>query len=307
LTRKEKSAFIFPAFVHSYPEDPFAGLPGAEDFFTSLLEQVSLHTGFDLTRFNYSFNNLSDNELFTQFITYCYSVTLANILQRKGYNPDFGTGYSMGIYAALVATDVISFADGIDLIKNAHEAITSITGREKYGMCSIIGLNRDDIISVIHTEDLRVGITNQNGEFAFVLSGTKDDIHRFIEYAIAEGALHTREIITSIPYHSALLKETAIPFGFFVNNLVFKQPHYGIVSLIDQKILTDPFQLKQEVIRNLFYPLNWYKTQLKLVNMGVCQFVECGFGNSLAKNSKFIEGDYQFLSVTRFLNLMERG
>jgi hypothetical protein len=65
--------------------------------------------------------------------------------------------------------------------------------------------------------------------------------------------------------------------------------------------MNDPEDLKIEVINNLFTPLNWYKTQIALLQLGVNVFIECGFGNGLVKNAKFIEGNYKFYSAANYL------
>jgi hypothetical protein len=55
------------------------------------------------------------------------------------------------------------------------------------------------------------------------------------------------------------------------------------------------------VVKNLFTPLNWFRTQSELIKSGINLFIECGMGKNLVKNSKFIEGDYKFYSVCDYL------
>ena len=76
----------------------------------------------------------------------------------------------------------------------------------------------------------------------------------------------------------------------------FKDPVVPVVSLIDQKILREEQSLRDEIIRNLYTPMNWFHTQLLLQQKGVSVFIECGSGKALTKNAKFIEGDAIFLS-----------
>jgi malonyl CoA-acyl carrier protein transacylase len=73
-----------------------------------------------------------------------------------------------------------------------------------------------------------------------------------------------------------------------------------IVSLVDQEILLEEDLLKQEVVRNLFTPLNWYQTQLYLQELGVNRFIECGSGKGLVKNARFIEGDAVSMNANTF-------
>jgi [acyl-carrier-protein] S-malonyltransferase len=201
----------------------------------------------------------------------------------------------------------VTFADGLLLIRKDYETIKDIVKDQIYGMCSVIGLSRNDIIDLIGLLNLPVEITNQNSEFAFVLSGLHKDILDIMKAALNEGALHVHLLNVTLPYHSDFLKETKHAFSIYIDTIKFTDPGIKIISLADQKLLKDPADIKEEIIKNLFTPLNWYKTQSELQSSGVNCFVECGFGKSLVKNAKFIEGEFQFLSLLGFFKQMEQG
>ena len=78
-----------------------------------------------------------------------------------------------------------------------------------------------------------------------------------------------------------------------------------IVSLVDQDILLEEQSLKDEVVRNLFTSLNWYKTQLYLQELGINRFVECGSGKGIVKNARFIEGDAVFYTANSYTLLLD--
>jgi [acyl-carrier-protein] S-malonyltransferase len=307
LILNKKSAYIFPAFINEYPENPFSGSAELADRFYDLLNDAASLADHELNQFDFISNHFLQDELKTQYLTYIFSCAVADILNKKKLNPDYGAGYSMGIYAALVHSKVLTFADGLKLIKNAFETIRSIAGDKTYGMCSIIGLSREDIRSLLTSRNFRVDISNQNSGFAFVLSGLYDDIQDLMKDATAEGALHTYLLNVSLPYHSVFLRETRPFFTKFLEKLHFNHPQTKLISLVDQKILYHPEEIKEELTRNLFTPLNWYQTQLELQRIGVGLFVECGLGKNLAKNSKFIDGEYEFLSLSGLIKSKEHG
>jgi [acyl-carrier-protein] S-malonyltransferase len=307
LSLQINSSFIFPAFINEYSENPFEGSPELLDRFRLLLNESSFLADQGLAEFDFISNNFLSDELRTQCLTYIYSCSVADILSRKGVIPAYSAGYSIGIYAALVQANALSFSDGLFLVRQAYETITRIVSGRKYGMCSIIGLNREDINGLISSHFLGVEITNQNSEFAFVLSGLHEDILRLLNAAVQEGALHTHLLNVSLPYHSSFLKESRHSFGDFVGKISFTPPQTNIISLIDQHILKDPTDIREEVVKNLFTPLNWYRTQSDLVKSGINLFVECGMGKNLVKNSKFIEGDYKFYSAHDYLEKQKRN
>ena len=301
MSEEKKTAFIFPAFAHEYPDDLFGGSGDFEHIFYLFLKQASSEVDLDLNNFNSVLNNFLEDEVRTQYITYLYSCSLSKYFKKKGISPCFTAGYSMGIYSSLFHSEVTSFNAGLLLIRSAYHAIKSITGDGNFGMCSVIGLSRKDITELIQSHELEVGITNQNSQYAFVLSGTLKDIMILTDIAKAEGALHTHLLKVMLPYHSTILNETKESFSEFINSIHFNPPSTSIISLIDQRIVYEPEDLKKEVVNNLFTPLNWYKTQLELQNAGVNLFIECGFGNGLVKNARFIDGDFKFYSALDYL------
>jgi [acyl-carrier-protein] S-malonyltransferase len=191
------------------------------------------------------------------------------------------------------------------MIHKAYKEILQITESKQYGMGTVIGLNREDIIRIIDANFNTIEVTNQNSAYSFVLSGTYDEIIKMVEIVRDAGALHTRLIKVSVPYHSQIIRGIEKKFRQSLSGIVFLRPHTRIISLVDQSVLQDEESLKEEVIRNLFTHLNWYKTQLKLQDLGISRFLECGPGKGLAKNAKFIPGDFIFFDSKSYLKLKE--
>ncbi|MEI6901239.1 MAG: hypothetical protein WCL00_15295, partial [Bacteroidota bacterium] len=170
MSGKEKTAFIFPAFLHEYPAEPFKGLSDAEVRFLDLLKRAALQTRNNLAIKPLVSGTWGTDELTTQYHTFCYSCTFADLLSEADIYPDFAAGYSMGIYAALYHSKAITFDQGINLITAAHQSIQAVISGKSFGMASVIGLSRNDILSLTQSGRLEMEITNQNSEFALVVS-----------------------------------------------------------------------------------------------------------------------------------------
>jgi [acyl-carrier-protein] S-malonyltransferase len=293
----EKSlAYIFPAFVSEYPDDPIHHLDGFADYFLPLLKQGAELVSRDLVQFNFRTRTFLDDELKTQFITYIYSCALSSYLKDMGIPSSYCAGYSMGIYAAFFHSGVISFNDGLELIARAFNSIRKVTLNASFSMGTVIGLTRDDILEILKQTGSRVEITNQNSLCSFVLGGPEEDIRKTLDVAKTEGALSTRVIPVSDPYHTSYINPPGADHRMIMSGIHFNDPAVPVVSLIDRKILKEEQTLRDEIIRNLYTPMNWYKTQLFMQQTGVTIFIECGMGKGLTKNSRFIEGDAVFLS-----------
>lgn len=295
------TVFVFPAFVRDYHDDKSFQVKGFPDHFKRKLTLASDLVDRDLSFFHPENQTFLDHELRTQYMAYIYGCTISEILQEKGIFPDLLCGYSMGIYASLVQGRAISFENGLLLIRHAFQEISYTTMAGRFGMAGIIGLTEPDIVKIL--EDFpAVEISNQNSTYSFVLSGHQGDLEKTLAIASAEGAFHARMLNVTIPYHSHLLKSAALQFAKFVYSIDVHLLQIPMISVINQELLHSQEDMKTEMVENLYKHFNWHATQQKMLTMGMERFIECGPGKSLKKNSKFIEGIYQFISLDEALN-----
>ncbi|MDD4604481.1 MAG: hypothetical protein PHF97_11840 [Bacteroidales bacterium] len=293
------SVFLFPAFINSYSENPGLTLPGFSELFDRYIQQAADSIEPKLALFDFHSSNFLEDELLTQYITFLYSCAASTILRNNSVHPRFTTGYSMGIYAAFFDGGSVSLETGLMLIRSAYQSLISSLDNEIYGMGAIIGLSRSDILNIIDSRCLNVEITNQNASHSFVISGLRNNIETLLFYAHNEGALHTRCFNVSIPYHHSLLGKGAKQFEESISHLEIFPSHNPVISLIDQKQCNTAWELRQEVVRNLFNPLNWLKTNEWLIKNGTTEIIECGPSKNLAKNAKFLPGNYRFYTLDK--------
>jgi [acyl-carrier-protein] S-malonyltransferase len=115
--------------------------------------------------------------------------------------------------------------------------------------------------------------------------------------AMEEGALNVRAIEVSIPYHAAFLQAGAMDFESRTSHLKISAPATPVISLIDQRLLTTPESIRQEISLNLYHPLNWFSTMQTMLAKSVTHFIECGPSTGLYRNARFIEGNFRFDSL----------
>ena len=247
-------AFVFPAFVSEYPDDPVHHLTGFAEYFRKYLHQAAEQVSPELIQFNFRTRTFLDDELKTQFITYIYGCALSSFLKDQGFSSSYCAGYSMGIYTAFFHADVISFQDGLKLISKAFESIRTVTRSIPFSMGTVIGLTRDDVLEILNQTGSRVEITNQNSVCSFVIGGPEEDIRKSLDLAKSEGAISTRVIPVSDPYHTSYINPPGADHRMIMAGINFKDPMVPVVSLIDRKILKEEQSLRDEIIRNLYTP-----------------------------------------------------
>jgi len=292
---EDKPAFVFPAFISDYREDPSRNIPAFNEIFQSYLNTAAACTDEKLLAFHAVSNPLIEDELLNQYLSYIYGCSCARVLLNKGVNPGMTAGYSMGIYAALFIAGSISFETGLLLIQKAYEAIRKTLPHTHYGMCGVIGLSENDIGEIVLNSNLNLMIVNRNSEYSFILAGDSFHINVFVLKASEEGALHARSFGVTIPYHTNLLEEAASEFSKTVFTADVHSPRIPLISVLNQVRIDDIVLVRAEVVKNIHTPFNWLATQQQMYALGISHFTECGPSLALYKNSKFISGSGKFV------------
>ncbi len=294
---KNKTAFIFPAFITEFTRNEIEFLDKNSVDFNDYLHRASVALNIDLPEFSYNTDVYRNDELNSQLLAYLLSCAFSDILQNKGIVPELIAGYSMGIYASFYAAKSITIEDGAKLIYNAYSLVKNLTGTRIYGMGAIIGLSTEDVENLIKYNAPDLEIININNEHSLVIAGKKDDVLIVLKKAKEEGAFSTAELTVDTPYHSKYLLKYSNPFQKYINTISIKSAEIPIISTYDQREFTKVSEIKSELIFNLTEKINWYKTMQKLIENNISEIYECGAGKDLKKISRFIEGNYQMKSI----------
>ncbi len=296
----QRLAFIFPAFSGHYENHPGTDIPGFSERFGEYLQAAS-PVEPRLTLFDFRENAFLEDELLTQYVTFVYSCAMSSLLRGAGIFPAFAAGYSMGIYSALCESGAISYRTGLIMIREAYRSMEETLDGRNYGMGAVIGLERSDIAMLLDKHGLEAAITNQNAAHAFVVTGKRGAVLRLLSLAAEEGALHTRELGVTIPYHSYHLEPASRSLAGKLEAMEISRPEFPILSLVDQTELSTETMIRSEVIRNLYRSLNWAQSMQYLVESGITGFIECGPGTGLSRNARFAEG-VRFLPPASFFS-----
>ena len=288
-------AFVFPAFISDYKDDPSNIVPAYEKIFEAYLEKAAAFADPELLSFHKESNPMLDDELRNQYITYIYGCSCAEVLRNSGVKPSITAGYSMGLYAALFTSGSVSFETGLLFIRKAYEANRKHLPGKQYGMAGVIGLSEKDISDIASRFNLNLALVNRNSDYSFIVAGSSFHINVFLLKAREEGALHARSLGVTIHYHTNLLSEAAKELSETVYTADVHAPGIPLISVLNQELINDPARAKDEVVKNIFNPFNWLATQRRIFDTGIGIFTECGPSSALRKNSKFIPGAGKFV------------
>ena len=81
----------------------------------------------------------------TQIAILVTSLAILEVLKSKGIEAEISCGLSLGEYTALIYSGIISFEDGIKLIKKRGYYMGNLIPDEEYSMAAVIGLDSKKI------------------------------------------------------------------------------------------------------------------------------------------------------------------
>lgn len=210
--------------------------------------------------------------------------------------PESVAGHSLGEYTSLVVSGVLSFSDGLKLVRERgrlmHEAGLSRPG----GMAAIIGL---DDFSLEHIcAETGVELANINSDEQFVISGDKIAVVRAMDLASAQGAKKTLSLPVSGAFHSSLMAQAQEGLKDAIASLELKDPIIPVIANSNGLPMTTISEVRQELVHGLCHCVQWRNSVKYIVGTGVSQFVEFGPARVLTSLIKRIDKNVQAVTLS---------
>jgi malonyl CoA-acyl carrier protein transacylase len=295
---KGRTAFCFPGQLQDKPVLEKTHPLREDPHFKELLKRASNQTKFNLLDFSLDGEEREEDfSLKLQISTYFLSMVHFYRLRSAGWSPDILAEHSMGVYAALAASEVIGFEEGLFIT----EAIGRLLEREgtvhRGAMANIIGLSLEEVQKIC--QDLNgfdLSIVNYNGSMHFVLSGEEEGVAKAISLALSRKAISATRLAFNTALHSPSLyslREEIMEILKDIKMQPLKVPilnHWTIKPLRREEIKDF---LSQEVGR----PVYWVRCVEKLLQEGFTQFIEVGHEITLTKLMRWIDREAEAFSA----------
>jgi [acyl-carrier-protein] S-malonyltransferase len=201
----------------------------------------------------------------------------------------------MGEYSALVAADVMDFADALRLVRERGRLMEETSVRAPGGMAAVIGLDMATLEAVVHRarELGEIALANMNSPFQTVISGEVGALLRAMELAREAGARRVARLKISIASHSPLMQQAATQLSERLASIHLREPRIPVVANITGQVLHSANEIKRELGEQLCKPVQWTRSVLEMTNNGSHTFIEIGPGNVLSGLIRRIDSSVQ--------------
>lgn len=222
------------------------------------------------------------------------SIALWRLWQAEGgAKPAFVAGHSLGEYSALVAAGSIAFVDAVKLVERRGQLMQQAVPAGQGGMAAILGLEDADVLAACAeaAQGDVVSAVNFNAPGQVVIAGSATAVERAIEACKARGAKRAMALPVSVPSHCALMKPAAERFAESVEALSWQAPQIPLVQNVSAAVVSDLGTLKADLLAQLYSPVRWVESMVRLSEQGVTDLIECGPGKVLSGlNKRCVKG-----------------
>lgn len=211
----------------------------------------------------------------TQPALYVHAIAQLNALDHK-IIPDGVAGHSLGEFSSLVAAGVISFEDGLELVRERADAMQAACDDVPGTMAAILGLDNKIVENICHSVDGIVVAANYNCPGQLVISGEISAIDKAVEECKEAGAKRALILPVGGAFHSPLMESAKARLELKIKATVFNVPICPIYQNVTAIPETDPKVIKENLIAQLTGPVKWTQIVEKFIADGFETFIEFG-------------------------------
>lgn len=288
-----KQAWVFPG-QGSQSLGMLSDLATQHEVIQQTFAQASDALGYDLWDVVNNDEQKLNQTHITQPALLTASYAIYQLLLQNGLDqPAYMAGHSLGEYSALVCAGVLDFADGVKLVEARGQFMQQAVPEGTGAMYAIIGLDDDKVVASCQQAQEQskqiVSAVNFNSPGQVVIAGNKDATERAANLCKENGAKRALPLAVSVPSHCALMQPAAEKLAELLNSIEFKAPQVTVLNNVDVASPSDPELIKKALVEQLYSPVRWTETIVKLADLEVENLLEVGPGKVLTGLIKRID------------------
>ncbi|WP_375240747.1 ACP S-malonyltransferase [Polaribacter sp.] len=249
----------------------------AQEYF----EKANDILGFSITdiMFEGTAEQLKETKV-TQPAIFLHSVILAKVL-GDSFKPEMVAGHSLGELSALVTNGVLSFEDGLTLVSKRALAMQKACEIAPSTMAAVLGLADEVVEDTCAAIDGVVVAANYNCPGQLVISGEIEAVEKACEVLTEKGARRALLLPVGGAFHSPMMEPAREELAAAIKATTFSEPTCAVYQNVVAKAVTNPEEIKENLIAQLTAPVKWTQCVQAMIADGGTEFIEVGPGKVL--------------------------
>ncbi|MDB5230071.1 MAG: malonyl CoA-acyl carrier protein transacylase [Chitinophagaceae bacterium] len=278
-----KHAYIFPGQGSQFSgmgKSLYDSNPMAKDMF----ERANDTLGFRISDVMFTG---TDEELkktnVTQPAVFVHSVIAYKMLDNP--KPDMVAGHSLGEFSALVVNETLNFEDALKIVSVRARAMQKACEINPSTMAAVLGLADEKVEEICATVQKETGevvvAANYNCPGQLVISGSIKGVEIACERLKIAGAKRALLLPVGGAFHSPLMSPAKAELAAAIDEASFNNPVCPVYQNVVAKAVTDPSEIRQNLIDQLTGAVRWTQSVQAMVQDEAGQFTEVGPGKVL--------------------------
>ncbi len=304
----QKIAYIFPGQGSQYVgmgKDLFAKDDKAKDIY----RRADGVLGFSLSKicFEGPEEELKQTKN-TQPAIFLHSMALLALIEQDNaglLGAAMAAGHSLGEYSALVFAGVLTFEEGLRIVRLRGELMQKAGEEQEGTMAAVVGLEPDAVNDLCRDASV-AGIVqgaNFNSPGQIVISGSVAGVHEAMKLAKARGAKLVKELVVSGAFHSPLMQSAREGLCKALNDAAMRDARIPVYANVTGKPVKKAEEIRTLLNEQLTCPVLWETAIRQMIADRARTFVEIGPGKVLQGLAKRIDGSVEVKGIDKYEEL----
>lgn len=204
-----------------------------------------------------------------------------SMLAKAAWAPAYMAGHSLGEYTALVASGVMTLAQGIELVAERGRLMQNAVPAGQGAMAAVLGLEDEQVVAVCAQVAGVVEAVNFNSPGQVVIAGEKAAVDAAMQAMTDAGATKVVPLAVSVPSHCSLMKPAADALAEKLAGMTFANAQVPVLHNVNVAVSSNADEIKKALVEQLYRPVQWVKTVQAMQVQGVTDLYELGPGKVL--------------------------
>ena len=225
------------------------------------------------------------------------SLAKAEALGVGGWRPAIVAGHSLGEYAALVTSSVLTAEDALRIVIERGRRMATVEG----GMAAIVKLPPEKVVDICRRAGAGVVVANRNGPKQVVISGDRETLTVAMKLAEDAGG-RAIPLEVSGPFHSPMMADAEDGLRPVIEEVTFREPHVPIISSASGRVERRGADLRRLLLTQITACVRWDEVTHALAAAGIEIAVEVGPGEVLTRLGRRALPGVRFLTFEEATN-----